>query len=1066
MKPLNLKFSGLNSYRESQVVDFEELGRGGLFGIFGPTGSGKSSILDAITLALYGKVDRAVYDTRGIINQREKYVDVSFSFELGGTRYTVQRRYERSGSDPEGVKAKSATLVRADGAVLADRSETVTKKVEELIGLTFSEFCRAVVLPQGKFDQFLRLTGAARAEMLGHIFELDRFGDRLYNAAVKRRDQSQAKLDSIEMSKKELGDCSDAAIAQAQVDLNEKKIELDQAESEYSKVQSSYDEAKKLRELHSQLQSAELRKKDLDNLKPEIDRDLELLNAARRAEPLRDLIDTVNRLSGDKSKFENDLDAANAGLQKVQADLCDAEERTKRARERKDREESLLTEKKTRLQAALDMEQELNGLRKRKVEVSEKLTELERLIHDQQTYAKKKEDDLRRLEDEVRSLESKQKELLVDPVQRARLDEAVKKLTLLENGEDELKSRRDELKAKGESTENARSAALATYGQLAKISASRYFFDESGELRIRDFEIPGMEQASCGAEILAVAEKETELARDLSEKADEVVRQAMIHDQAVLLARELEDGRPCPVCGSLHHPNVASGSPEKYQRAQEARKLIKQCEKALQAWYKKLQAAANQWDSCRQNEEEVEGKCKLSESGVKQALEDFLNAARGVLGDSYCKDTARDAVNRFRAEILLKDNKYAAVSQELDAARAKEGGLRDEVERGREVLAKLESDRNSSERELRLLGEQVSSSEAKLSEMTGGEDPSKAIREVESAIRSLKDELNQAEKAEDELRKKVEVFKQRVSGLKASLDRISEELRRQSDVLAARLSDAGFRTPNEAEAAILPRATMEALEKRINDYREERVRVESEISRLEKEIGSRVFCEEDFQRLEAQLSRLESDTKRLREEHAAAKANLEVLKQKREKWDELERARVTEEKKRDLAAKLASLVRGKALVTFLAEEYLKDIAADASARLGSLTRQRYALEISDGSNFVIRDDFNGGERRSVGTLSGGEMFLTSLSLALALSSRIQLRGQYPLGFFFLDEGFGTLDEEKLDVVITALEKLHDKDRMVGVISHVKELKERLAYYLEVIPAKDDGTGSRVVMRRR
>jgi hypothetical protein len=120
------------------------------------------------------------------------------------------------------------------------------------------------------------------------------------------------------------------------------------------------------------------------------------------------------------------------------------------------------------------------------------------------------------------------------------------------------------------------------------------------------------------------------------------------------------------------------------------------------------------------------------------------------------------------------------------------------------------------------------------------------------------------------------------------------------------------------------------------------------------------------------------------------------------------------------------------------------------------------LELADECEFVIRDDFNGCQRRPVSTLSGGETFLTSLALALALSSKIQLKGQ-PLGFFFLDEGFGTLDAEKLDLVIGALEKLHDRERMVGIISHVKELKERLPRYLEVTPATQDGQGSRLAL---
>ncbi|HRC54135.1 MAG TPA: SbcC/MukB-like Walker B domain-containing protein, partial [Bacillota bacterium] len=155
------------------------------------------------------------------------------------------------------------------------------------------------------------------------------------------------------------------------------------------------------------------------------------------------------------------------------------------------------------------------------------------------------------------------------------------------------------------------------------------------------------------------------------------------------------------------------------------------------------------------------------------------------------------------------------------------------------------------------------------------------------------------------------------------------------------------------------------------------------------------------------------------------------------------------------------LVTGRRFVQFLAQEHLKDMIREASITLGSLTGQRYALELSDDLEFVVRDDFNGGERRSVSTLSGGETFLTSLALALALSSNIQLKGKYPLGFFFLDEGFGTLDSTKLDLVMDALERIRDKERMVGVISHVKELKDRLPTYLEVIPAADDGTGSQI-----
>ncbi|MNJ36857.1 Nuclease SbcCD subunit C [compost metagenome] len=121
------------------------------------------------------------------------------------------------------------------------------------------------------------------------------------------------------------------------------------------------------------------------------------------------------------------------------------------------------------------------------------------------------------------------------------------------------------------------------------------------------------------------------------------------------------------------------------------------------------------------------------------------------------------------------------------------------------------------------------------------------------------------------------------------------------------------------------------------------------------------------------------------------------------------------------------------------------------------------MECDSGGGFVIRDDANGGVKRPVATLSGGETFLTSLALALALSAQIQLRGQYPLQFFFLDEGFGTLDPELLDTVITSLEHLHHDHLSVGIISHVAELRARLARKLIIIPAESGGEGSRVTL---
>ncbi|MCD3363823.1 exonuclease, partial [Clostridium botulinum D/C] len=184
------------------------------------------------------------------------------------------------------------------------------------------------------------------------------------------------------------------------------------------------------------------------------------------------------------------------------------------------------------------------------------------------------------------------------------------------------------------------------------------------------------------------------------------------------------------------------------------------------------------------------------------------------------------------------------------------------------------------------------------------------------------------------------------------------------------------------------------------------------------------------------------------------KKDLDNLKILRTKEKELEH-------KLSLLSDLTKLVEGNKFVEFVAMNQLRYIAREASRRLKEITRDRYALEIDLDGNFTIRDDFNGGELRDASTLSGGETFLASLSLALSLSSQVQLKGSAPLEFFFLDEGFGTLDTDLLDVVMSSLERLHSSRLSVGIISHVEELKNRVPVKLVVNPASPGEGGSKV-----
>ena len=162
-----------------------------------------------------------------------------------------------------------------------------------------------------------------------------------------------------------------------------------------------------------------------------------------------------------------------------------------------------------------------------------------------------------------------------------------------------------------------------------------------------------------------------------------------------------------------------------------------------------------------------------------------------------------------------------------------------------------------------------------------------------------------------------------------------------------------------------------------------------------------------------------------------------------------------------LLSDLEKLFKGKKFVEFVAAHQLKYISMEASKRLKEITNGNYGLEVDENGKFIIRDYKNGGAERDATTLSGGETFLASLALALALSAQIQLKGTAPLELFFLDEGFGTLDDNLLDVVMSSLEKIHNDKLKIGIISHVEAIKNRVPMQLVITPAEAGRGGSKV-----
>ncbi|WP_306304750.1 SbcC/MukB-like Walker B domain-containing protein [Paenibacillus pini] len=279
------------------------------------------------------------------------------------------------------------------------------------------------------------------------------------------------------------------------------------------------------------------------------------------------------------------------------------------------------------------------------------------------------------------------------------------------------------------------------------------------------------------------------------------------------------------------------------------------------------------------------------------------------------------------------------------------------------------------------------------------------------------------------------------------------------------LASSPFETAEEVETSSLKPEQEAQHTEQVKQHRESEREAMIQLRKLDQQLAGDSVTEEEWQGLTAQLEQCRTADEEALQVRARAQRDLEDVEKRHIRWTELEQIRVQRHHEGEKLSKLQSCLRGNAFVEYIAEEQLMQVSQSASQRLRFLTKQRYALEVDSGGGFLIRDDANGGVRRPVSTLSGGETFLTSLSLALALSAQIQLRGQYPLQFFFLDEGFGTLDPELLDTVITSLERLHNDQLTVGIISHVPELRARLPRKLVVLPAEQAGAGSRIVVEQ-
>lgn len=907
MRPITLIMSAFGPYAGKITLEMDKLGKQGLYLITGDTGAGKTTIFDAITYALYGQASGNVRET-GML--RSKYADsktltfVELTFEYAGKTYTIRRNpeYERPSKKGSGLTKQKAEaeLTYPDGRILTKTKE-VTGAVEEILGITRSQFSQIAMIAQGDFLKLLLAKTDERKEIFRRLFKTHKY--------ESLQEKLRARFNQLERQKKEV--CQS---------LEQYACGICYPKQEKPEEQRPFEETLDL--LETIIQQDEKAYHDL----------------AQELEQTEKELTAISQLIGKgeaRAKMEEQLKKQRTQLEKFKA-------------------------QKEEKAAAFDQEQA-------------KLPEQERLAESIKELTKQLPayEELRQL---FKEAQEKEQELIKQRKTEKRRRNAIK---ILE----------EQLSQQIQEQEGVKNAEL----ELEKAENSRRKAEESAQqLKNLAGQLQDLEQTR---EDLSLAETEYKKVSDKAERlllAYNEKNKAFLDEQAGLLAKSLEQGTPCPVCGSTTHPHPAA--------LRENAPTENQVSKAKKEWEKAVQQQ---------------------------------NAASAQTAQIRGKAESQRAETEKRLQLLLGQ---CAISQAKDK-------LQEKTKETKEFLTHLETEKTkaASRVEQKLaLEKEIPQCQQKL------EQEKTALTDVEKTIISLAETAASLREKQEDLSKTLDFENSDMA------KKHIQQLQKSRDELERRWKKA---------------------EQELNQCREQEAACQGSIEALEKQLGQEVCVDlsKAKERQQVQQEQKQRISREMQATNSRLDRNKDTLTQLQQKGKELGKLEKEWSWMKPLSETANGSLPGKEKImieTYVQMTYFDRILDRANVRFMVMSGGQYELKrrrepgnyrSQSGLELDVVDHYNG-TQRSVKTLSGGESFKASLSLALGLSDEIQSSaGGIRLDTMFVDEGFGSLDEDSLQQAIRVLTQLTEGNRLVGIISHVGELKEKID--TQIIVKKDKFGGS-------
>lgn len=1063
MRPMTLTLTAFGAYAGSQTVDFEAAGAGGLFLVTGDTGAGKTTLFDGVCYALFGKLTGRVRSEKMI---RSDYADdtletsAQLTFSHRGRVWRIWRRPAQTRRKKRGEGTREITadalLERLEGETaipVAEGKEKVDAAVEELLGIQVDQFRQIAMIAQNQFAELLNKSGRDRSAILRQVFATERcdaLQTRLKEMASASRAETEKQVDSLCQY---LAGLRLPETEEGQMPLPE-AAELAELLADEGCVWRSA-RVLELAEHICQMDESELAGLDeqIAGLDETIKQSAGLLQSAREAARRQQQLAELEKRLAEQRAAEPEQLAAQARLKQWEtaarlAPVWDGSEKARLAAQQADR----------LYEQASDRLAQLNAQGPRWAQAREQLNA------DQQTAARLTVQLERQAEalQQYGRLEQAKAEQVACEQELERLQTAQQQAQTLE---EQQAAALEKTQALADSLPAALAAAQTAQKELERWQQARKTLAEVRRQMQELVKLQKQEQAA--RQTLQQANDALDGAQQAYISADQLYRR----DQAGLLARELTPGQPCPVCGSVHHPSPARGvvgAPDKEQ---------------LEALATAMETARNAYNDALQTSSTL-----TAQAG--SAREQYIRLARQALAELEQELPPPEDVKALSRLVLDWDGRLdqlleqaEALGQQRQAAVEAAGAAVNQLAGDREALEAIRRQRSELREQQANATARRDSAAQRAAELQAAL-PQASRAEAEATLSALEQQQKQLDESIRKTQQALEEYQQLLAAAE-SLQKERQNTRKQAADEARQaaghweqaLAESGM----DADAFAAARHTEEEIDRlrtELEQARRARQETETLYHQLSEQQKSAPVPGCMPGQLEQALEEQEQRRKALNDARTRItgrlNANRSTMADVRTAGQRLEKAQQRQQLIQQLDAtangKLSGGLGKQKFEQYVLATYFADAVEAANQRLFAMTSGRYQLECHQMTaaetqaalDLDVLDNYTG-KLRSVGSLSGGETFQAALALALGLSDVIQnYAGGVELDVLFVDEGFGTLDAESLEQAVATLHSLVQGRRMVGIISHVPELKSRIENQLVV--TKTPG-GSTVALRR-